>query len=1196
MSSQDDITCRKCGEIYTEINYKWCEPCQINDLKQNFTNWTSGNEKIDELIQEMQLKIKNYDDMIVEWIPYNQFNDIKEMDKDNYNIINSAIWVDGPLKYNYEKIERKRIPNKKVALKYLVDSQSNIINEFLRAAKSYTIENDDHSNMITIYGISQNIDTKDYIMVLEDCYCDNCGKIFTDIKYKWCNLCQINNLKQNFVNWTSGDEKVDKLIQETQLGINNLDDTIFEWIPYNQFNYIKEIGMTLYSAIWMNGPLLYNYDKMEWKRKPNEQINLINFDNSLKITNNECLDYNENKPDFIEDYIIKLYGISQNPDTKNYILILQDCYCEYCGKIYTDIRYKWCNPCQINNLKQNFANWTSGNEKINKLIQEMQLKINKHDDIIVEWIPFNQFNDIKKIGKDDSTPLYSAIWTDGLLEFNCDKMKQERIPNKEVALKFLSNNNDMANKFLNEIKSCFVEYDDIIKIYGISQNPATKDYIMVLQNGYCEICSNIFNNIRYKWCKQCLINDLKQNFTSWTSENEKIDEFIQQMQLTIDKLNDTIIEWIPFNQFNNIEMKVLYKDAMLYSAIFINGPLYYDYDKIKWERKPNEKVTLISLNNLQYTTDEILNETKTYINEKRLHNKIIGAKLFINIESHENYNNNIIKVYGISQNPDSKDYIMVLQDWCCEKCGMMYKDKSQKWCNPCQISNLKQNFVNWTSGNEIIDEVIQDMQLRINESYHNNVVEWIPYNQFNNIEKIIQSDLFTLYSANWMNGLLKYNYYKWERIPNNGVTLKYLHNSQDITSECLNEQIKPYDSIIIDEEDYNPPKIYGISQNPNTKNYVLVLENGNHCETCGEIYTSIYIEWCESCQINNLIMNFKNWTSGNKIIDRFIQEMQLELKSNNDIIIEWIPYNQFDNIKRISEGDFAKLYSAIWTNGPLEYNNVKWKRMPNEKVALKYLCNSQNITNEFLNEECEVSKIYGISQNPDTKNYILVHQDGILCDKCIKVYTSASHKWCKVCQISNLRQNFVNWTSGNKQIDELIQDMQLKINTRYDIVEWIPYNQFNDIKKMGKPDSIALYSAMWIDGSSEYNCNKMKQNRNEKVALKYLDKSQNNNECLNKIKSYFTECNNIIKTYGMSQNPDTKNYIMVIENGKHCEMCSEIYTSIWGKWCKSCQINSLNNNFVNWTSGNKKIDELIQEMQLKINKQNDIVVEWIPLC
>ncbi|CAB5388890.1 unnamed protein product [Rhizophagus irregularis] len=374
--------------------------------------------------------------MIVEWIPYNQLNDIKEIDKDDYSIICSAIWTDGPLKYNYDKIERKKMPNKKVALKYLVNSQNNIINEFLNEAKSYTIENDDHSNIITMYGISQNIDTKNYIMILQDCYCENCGKIYTDKSYKWCNPCQINNLKQNFANWTSGNEKFDKLIQKMQLKIDKLDDTIFEWIPYNQFNYIKEIGTSLYSAIWMDGPLFYNYDKMEWKRNPNEKINLIyhDNDNSFKLTNKEFLNYKGNK--FFEDYIIKLYGISQNPDTKNYISILQDCYCEYCGNIYTD---KWCNPCQINNLKQNFANWTSGNEKIDELIHEMQLKIDKHNDVIVEWVPFNQFININKIGKDDSTPLYSAIWTDCLLEYNCDTMEQKRIPNKEVALKFLSN-------------------------------------------------------------------------------------------------------------------------------------------------------------------------------------------------------------------------------------------------------------------------------------------------------------------------------------------------------------------------------------------------------------------------------------------------------------------------------------------------------------------------------------------------------------------------------------------------------------------------------------------------------------------------------------------------------------------------------------------------------------------------------------
>ena len=40
-------------------------------LKENFTYWTSENKKIDNFIQEMQLKTDYY---VIEWIPYNQFN------------------------------------------------------------------------------------------------------------------------------------------------------------------------------------------------------------------------------------------------------------------------------------------------------------------------------------------------------------------------------------------------------------------------------------------------------------------------------------------------------------------------------------------------------------------------------------------------------------------------------------------------------------------------------------------------------------------------------------------------------------------------------------------------------------------------------------------------------------------------------------------------------------------------------------------------------------------------------------------------------------------------------------------------------------------------------------------------------------------------------------------------------------------
>ena len=58
-----------------------------------------------------------------------------------------------------------------------------------------------------------------------------------------------------------------------------------------------------------------------------------------------------------------------------------------------------------------------------------------------------------------------------------------------------------------------------------------------------------------------------------------------------------------------------------------------------------------------------------------------------------------------------------------------------------------------------------------------------------------------------------------------------------------------------------------------------------------------------------------------------------------------------DNIiKEISKDGFA---TAIWKDGPLYYCLHKKgyeRKLGNKLVALKYLHNSQNITNEFLNE------------------------------------------------------------------------------------------------------------------------------------------------------------------------------------------------------------------------------------------------------
>ena len=104
--------------------------------------------------------------------------------------------------------------------------------------------------------------------------------------------------------------------------------------------------------------------------------------------------------------------------------------------------------------------------------------------------------------------------------------------------------------------------------------------------------------------------------------------------------------------------------------------------------------------------------------------------------------------------------------------------------------------------------------------------------------------------------------------------------------------------------------------------------------------------------------NFKNWTSGNHIVDKFIQKIQLKANEPGQVI-EWIEYDRFENIKYLAKGGFGTTFKTIWKDGPIlywDYENTQWIRKkayryhPNFPVVLKSLHNSQNITADFLNE------------------------------------------------------------------------------------------------------------------------------------------------------------------------------------------------------------------------------------------------------
>ncbi|CAG8481511.1 22654_t:CDS:1 [Cetraspora pellucida] len=122
------------------------------------------------------------------------------------------------------------------------------------------------------------------------------------------------------------------------------------------------------------------------------------------------------------------------------------------------------------------------------------------------------------------------------------------------------------------------------------------------------------------------------------------------------------------------------------------------------------------------------------------------------------------------------------------------------------------------------------------------------------------------------------------------------------------------------------------------------------CSKCNSIkYSYIY---CKNCMKKKLESQFRNWTSGNRYIDDCIQRRQSEISMSGSII-EWIPFDQFEEIEFLAKGGFSKVYTARWTKGSidkLDEENECFIRTGTLDVVLKSLNDSEQIGEEFIKE------------------------------------------------------------------------------------------------------------------------------------------------------------------------------------------------------------------------------------------------------
>jgi serine/threonine protein kinase len=130
--------------------------------------------------------------------------------------------------------------------------------------------------------------------------------------------------------------------------------------------------------------------------------------------------------------------------------------------------------------------------------------------------------------------------------------------------------------------------------------------------------------------------------------------------------------------------------------------------------------------------------------------------------------------------------------------------------------------------------------------------------------------------------------------------------------------------------------------------------NTKNCSYCNKPFTEEL--WCKECDPYRIM---EGVASGNPDIDKFIKDTMCKpagyKKNYSYPFLEWVPYEKFTDIKEIGEGGFAKVFSATWIDSKSKYyknDDGSWRKSEPrpEKVALKRLNGSQNMSDKYINE------------------------------------------------------------------------------------------------------------------------------------------------------------------------------------------------------------------------------------------------------
>ncbi|RHZ82537.1 hypothetical protein Glove_109g228 [Diversispora epigaea] len=214
--------------------------------------------------------------------------------------------------------------------------------------------------------------------------------------------------------------------------------------------------------------------------------------------------------------------------------------------------------------------------------------------------------------------------------------------------------------------------------------------------------------------------------------------------------------------------------------------------------------------------------------------------------------------------------------------------------------DLIKMFGTWSSGNVNIDKIIQESQ--INNPTSN--LRWIPYDNFHDTEHIADNIYYTLYSARLRNYMMDEQDCEYYGV----VTLKEL---KDYRIDVL-KFIKAIKDITIDW--FNSScftRFFGISKNPSTQNYIIVMES--HDDNIHSFLAGIFLKigWEPKTELLYQIIESLNILHENNLIHCDLHSRNISMKNF-----------ELDSLSLIIDPGLCKLSNDLTLNSDNKNNNV----------------------------------------------------------------------------------------------------------------------------------------------------------------------------------------------------------------------------------------------------------------------------------